>query len=54
MKELKDWTLGEVKENCSKQDECTSKCPFNNKGLCKLYDVIPYLWDLGVPTTQKE
>ena len=53
MKELKDWTLGEVKEYCSEHDDCTSECLFNVGGLCGLCDVVlPDDWDLGVPPTQ--
>ena len=54
MKELKDWTLGEVKEYCSEQADCASECLFNDKGLCKLCDVVPDDWDLGVPPPTQE
>ena len=36
-KPLKDWTLGEVKECCSKYGTCVSECPFSTKNkLCRI------------------
>ena len=35
-KPLKDWTLEEVKECCSKYGTCVSECPFSTKNkLCR-------------------
>lgn len=45
-KPLKDWTLGEVKECCSKQGTCVSECPFSTKNkLCRITS-NPCDWDL--------
>ena len=46
-KPLKDWTLGEVKECCSKQGTCVSECPFSTKNkLCRITS-NPCDWDLS-------
>lgn len=45
-KPLKDWTLGEVKECCSKHGTCVSECPFSTKNkLCRMTS-NPCDWDL--------
>ena len=45
-KPLKDWTLGEVKECCSKHGTCVSECPFSDKNkLCRMTS-NPCDWDL--------
>ena len=45
-KPLKDWTLGEVKECCSKHGTCDSECPFSTKNkLCRMTS-NPCDWDL--------
>ena len=45
-KPLKDWTLEEVKECCSKQGTCVSECPFSTKNkLCRMTS-NPCDWDL--------
>lgn len=46
-KPLKDWTLGEVKECCSKYGTCVSECPFSTKNkLCRITS-NPCDWDLS-------
>ena len=43
---LKDWTLEEVKECCSKHGTCVSDCPFSTKNkLCRMTS-NPCDWDL--------
>lgn len=45
-KPLKDWTLEEVKECCSKHGTCVSDCPFSTKNkLCRMTS-NPCDWDL--------
>lgn len=45
-KPLKDWTLEEVKECCSKYGTCVSECPFSAKNkLCRMTS-NPCDWDL--------
>ena len=45
-KPLKDWTLREVKECCSKHGTCVSECPFSTKNkLCRMTS-NPCDWDL--------
>jgi len=45
-KPLKDWTLEEVKECCSKHGTCVSECPFSTKNkLCRMTS-NPCDWDL--------
>lgn len=45
-KPLKDWTLEEVKECCSKHGTCVSDCPFSTKNkLCRMTS-NPSDWDL--------
>ena len=45
-KPLKDWTLEEVKECCSKYGTCVSECPFSTKNkLCRMTS-NPCDWDL--------
>ena len=45
-KPLKDWTLGAVKECCSKHGTCVSECPFSTKNkLCRMTS-NPCDWDL--------
>ena len=45
-KPLKDWTLEEVKECCSKHGTCVSDCPFSTKNkLCRMTP-NPCDWDL--------
>lgn len=45
-KPLKDWTLGEVKECCSKHGTCVFDCPFSTKNkLCRMTS-NPCDWDL--------
>lgn len=45
-KPLKDWTLEEVKECCSKYGTCVSECPFSDKNkLCRMTS-NPCDWDL--------
>ena len=45
-KPLKDWTLEEVKECCSKYGTCVSDCPFSTKNkLCRMTS-NPCDWDL--------
>ena len=45
-KPLKDWTLEEVKECCSKHGTCVSECPFSDKNkLCRMTS-NPCDWDL--------
>lgn len=44
-KPMKDWTLGECKEWCSKYDgECPEKCPFED--FCTQLQHEPAKWDL--------
>lgn len=46
-KPLKDWTLGEVKEYCTRSD-CYNGCKLaESPGKCKILDVPPCEWDLG-------
>ena len=46
-KPLRDWTLGEVKECCSKYGTCVSECPFSTKNkLCRITS-NPCDWDLS-------
>lgn len=46
-KPLKDWTLGEVKECCSKYGTCVSECPFSTKNkLCRITS-NPCDWDIS-------
>lgn len=46
-KPLKDWTLEEVKECCSKYGTCVSECPFSAKNkLCRMTS-NPCDWDLS-------
>lgn len=57
MKELKDWTIREIKEECYKAEKCTEKCRLsyvNSQRIicCKIdkmmgYDEAPYMWELG-------
>ncbi len=57
MKKLKDWTLGEIKQECYKAEKCTEECPLayiNDGGyaVCRIdemmgYDEAPYIWELG-------
>ena len=43
---VKDWTLEEVKECCSKHGTCVSDCPFSTKNkLCRMTS-NPCDWDL--------
>ena len=56
MKELKDWTIGEIKEECYKAEKCTEKCRLSYVNVhgnigCKIddmmgYDEAPYMWEL--------
>ena len=55
-KPLKDWTLGEIKQECKKHPgACCIKrdCPFMGDAGCALKratgDVPPYMWDLSGP-----
>lgn len=55
-KPLKDWTLGEIKQECKKHPgACCIKrdCPFMGDAGCVLEratgDVPPYMWDLSEP-----
>lgn len=57
MKELKDWTLGEIKRECYETEKCKERCRLayvNGHGdiCCKIddmmgYDEAPYMWELG-------
>ena len=46
-KHLRDYTFGEAKEICQKQNDCSNACPFFNRGatagegFCKLYSSSP-------------
>ena len=45
-KPLKDWTLEEVKEYCTRSD-CYNGCKLaESPGKCKILDVTPSEWDL--------
>ena len=56
MKDLKDWTLGEIKQECYKAEKCTESCRLayvNGHGniSCRIddmmgYDEAPYMWEL--------
>ena len=60
-KPLKDWTLGEIKQECKKHPgACCIKrdCPFIDDVGCTLEGVIgdvpPYMWDLSEPSRWTE
>lgn len=57
MKELKDWTIREIKEECEKATICTEQCLLayiDGQGsiCCSIdkimnFDEAPYMWELG-------
>lgn len=57
MKRLEDWTLKEIKQECSKEERCSTSCPFgyideNWEISCKIddmlqYDESPNFWEIG-------
>jgi len=49
VKPLKDWTLGELQEYCTRHGTGCGGCPFYDDGVCRLYDASPEAWDLTDP-----
>lgn len=47
-KPLKDWTLGEIKQECEAHPYYCVECPLHrSSGDCELSTITPRLWDLS-------